>query len=214
MRVYVAEPKDHVPHRGLIVLQEAYGVNPHIRKVTDRFAREGFLAIAPELFHRTVVGFEGLYGDFESSKPHVLAMTDEGLEADLREAYGWLQSDGKIKPNEISAIGFCLGGRASFVANSILPLKAAVAFYGAGIVNYLERTPLLYGPMLLVWGGLDHHIDSAKRRSVEDALLKENKIFITALFSDAEHGFFCDARPSYNQKSAEQVWPLVLEFLK
>jgi carboxymethylenebutenolidase len=214
MRAYVAYPKDQPAHRGMIVLQEAYGVNPHIRDITDRLAKEGFLAVAPELFHRTVVGFEGVYNDFESTKPHVLALTDEGLESDLRIAYGWLQSEGKIKPSEISAMGFCLGGKAAFIANSILPLKSSICFYGGGIADHLDKIPTLYGPMLFFWGALDKHIDVEHRRSVVNAMHANQKIFVHVVFSDAEHGFFNDVRPSYNQRDAYLAWAMAMEFLK
>src|SRR5215469_6298843 len=85
MRAYAATPPEHGPYPGLIVFQEAFGVNRHIRDVVDRFAREGYLAIAPELFHRTAPpGFEGSFADFQAVRPHVMALTDANLEADLR----------------------------------------------------------------------------------------------------------------------------------
>src|SRR5205823_12554121 len=86
MRLYVARPEQpRAP--GLLVLQEAFGVNGHIRDVARRLAREGYLAVAPELFHRTAPpGFEGSYGDFGSIMPHMQALTPETLEADLRAA--------------------------------------------------------------------------------------------------------------------------------
>src|SRR5271167_889807 len=86
MRCYVARPSGAATSRGLIVCQEAYGVNAHIREVTERLARQGFLAIAPELFHRTGPGFEGRYDDISSAMTHMHALTDEGMAADLRTA--------------------------------------------------------------------------------------------------------------------------------
>jgi len=86
MRAYVARPAAAEASRGLIVCQEAFGVNAHIRDVTERFARQGFLAIAPELFHRTSPGFEGRYDDFPSVTPHIRALTDNDMAADLRAA--------------------------------------------------------------------------------------------------------------------------------
>src|SRR5580692_1113287 len=93
MRAYVARPSQ--PRVGLLVLQEAFGVNHHMRDVTERFAREGYLAIAPELFHRTAeTGFEGSYGDFASVMPHMQALNDDSMAADLAAADAWLKAEG------------------------------------------------------------------------------------------------------------------------
>jgi carboxymethylenebutenolidase len=213
MRAYVARPEGS-PRGGLLVFQEAFGVNSYIRSVADRFAREGFLAIAPELFHRTAdEGFEVAYTDFESAKPHFYAITVEGLEADTRAAYDWLVADGGIDPAQISSAGFCLGGRVSYIANSVLPLKAAVSFYGGGIDTLLDRVPKLHGPMLFLWGGKDARITPDLRRAVVDALTASGKSFVHTVFSDADHGFFCDARASFHPRSAELAWPQALSFL-
>src|SRR5215467_13794103 len=90
LRAYVAHPAGK-PRAGLMVFQEAFGVNAHIRDVTERFAGQGYLAIAPDLFHRTAPGFESGYEDFSVVMPHLGALTDAGLEADIRAAYGWLE---------------------------------------------------------------------------------------------------------------------------
>ncbi len=94
MRLYVARPTGARPARGLLVMQEAFGVNAHIRDVTERFAREGFLAVAPELFHRTGAGFEGKYDDFGSAMAHMKELRDPAMEADFRAAYDWLRANG------------------------------------------------------------------------------------------------------------------------
>src|SRR5215472_14936561 len=134
MRAYIARPANGGPHPGLIVFQEAYGVNSHIRNVTERFAAQGYLAIAPELFHRTApTGFEGDYQNFASVRAHYQALTNEAAEADTKAAYNWLQSHPQVQRDRISAVGFCMGGKISFLANSVVRLHAAVSFYGGGI---------------------------------------------------------------------------------
>jgi carboxymethylenebutenolidase len=216
MNAYVARPQDAGPHPGLLLFQEAFGVNHHIRNVAERFAAEGFVAVAPELFHRTAPpGFEAGYTDFPAVMPHLQAVTPENAEADARAAYDWLRSNSQVKKDEIACIGFCLGGRVSFIANSALPLRAAVSFYGGGIAPaLLDRTSKLHAPMLLVWGGLDKHIPPEQRKAVTDAMSKENKIYVNAEFSRADHGFFCDERAAYEPHSARQAWALALEFLR
>lgn len=214
MAAYVARPKDGGPHPGLLVFQEAFGVNHHIRNVAERFAAEGYAAIAPELFHRTAPpGFEGSYTDFAAVMPHLQAVTTETAEADVRSAYDWLRSSAKA--SEISSVGFCLGGRVSFIGNSIVALRAAVSFYGGGIAPaLLDRAAKLQAPSLFIWGGMDKHITLEHRRAVTDALSAEKKIYVNAEFSRADHGFFCEERAAYEPHSARQAWALTLEFLR
>jgi carboxymethylenebutenolidase len=216
MATYVARPEGSGPHPGLMVFQEAFGVNSHIRNVTERFAAQGYVAIAPELFHRTApAGFEGSYSDFAAVMPHYQALTNEAAEADVQATYGWLRTHARVKSAEISSIGCCMGGRVSFLANSVAPLKAAVSFYGGGIApGLLDRASKLHAPSLLIWGGLDKHITAEHRKAVVDALAAEHKPYVNVEFSNADHGFFCDERASYEPNAARQASALTLEFLR
>jgi carboxymethylenebutenolidase len=215
MAAYVARPERDGAHPGLLVFQEAFGVNHHIRNVCDRFGAEGYVAIAPELFHRTAPGFEGNYADFDSVRRHVQAVTVENAELDVHSPYEWLRSNAEVNANEISSVGFCMGGRVSFIANSVVALRAAVSFYGGGIApGLLDRTSKLQAPSLLIWGGLDKHITPEHRKAVTDALTAQQKIYVNVEFSRADHGFFCDERAAYEPHSARQAWALTLEFLR
>jgi carboxymethylenebutenolidase len=215
MQAYVARPASVGPYPGLIVFQEAFGVNSHIRDVTGRFAEQGYMAMAPELFHRTAPrGYEGDYNDFGSVRPHYQAVTNEGAEADVRATYEWLGSNSQVKADEISCVGFCMGGRVSFLTNSVVPLRKAVSFYGGGIApGLLDRASTLHAPMLLIWGGLDKHIKAEHQKAVADALDAQRKIYVNVVFSNADHGFFCDDRAAYQPIAARQAWALTLEFL-
>jgi carboxymethylenebutenolidase len=216
MAVYVARPENGGPHPGLLVFQEAFGVNRHIRNVSDRFAAEGYVVVAPELFHRTAPpGFEGSYTDFPAVMPHARAVTNETAEFDVRAAYEWLRSNAQVRASEISSVGFCLGGRVSFLANSVVALRVAVSFYGGGIApGLLDRAAKLQAPSLLIWAGLDKHITAEHRRAVTDALTAQQKNYVNVEFSRADHGFFCDERAAYEPHSARQAWALTLEFLR
>ncbi len=216
MASYIARPQQDGQHPGLLLFQEAFGVNHHIRNVAERFAAEGYVVIAPELFHRTAPsGFEVGYKDFEAVRPHLQAVTTETAELDTRAAYEWLHSSSQVRIDDISSIGFCMGGRVSFIANSTIPLRAAVSFYGGSIApGLLDRASKLHGPMLFVWGGLDKHITPEHRKQLTDALTAHKKIYVNAEFSRADHGFFCDERASYEPHSAREAWLLTLEFLR
>jgi len=218
MRGWTARPAAGGGHAGLIVFQEAFGVNAHIRDVTERFAREGYVAIAPELFHRTAAGFEARYDDFPATVPHMRALKDGETEADQQAAYDWLRKN-VGKETLIAAVGYCMGGRAAFLAGLTLPLACAVSYYGGGIApnptnpGLLRKAAEMRCPILLFWAGKDKHILPEHRRAVNDTLTAEGKNFVDVEFSGADHGFFCNARPSYNPTAAALAWPLTLGFL-
>ena len=218
MRAYVARPQG-TPKAGLMVFQEAFGVNAHIRDVTERFAREGYLAIAPELFHRTAPGLEAGYSDFGAVMPHMQALRDPSLEADFRATYDWLKNSSGAPGLKIAAAGYCLGGRCACQASIILPLACGVSYYGGGIgpsqmfPNLMDRLKDLQAPMLFFWGGLDQHIGQDQIRAVQNKLTEKKKQFINVEISFADHGFFCDARPSYNAEAAAEAWSLTHAFL-
>jgi carboxymethylenebutenolidase len=215
MRMYVSRPSSEGKHPGIIVFQEAFGVNAHIRDVADRFAREGYVATAPEMYHRTAAGFEGDYKDFPATQKHFTAIQEESVGADIHAAYDWLVNDLSVDSNRTACIGFCMGGRFAFQANSMVPVKAAVSFYGGGIAEtLLGRVPQLNGAALMFWGGRDKRILPEHIRSIVDALRAAEKVHTNIEFSQAEHGFFCDARAAYHKESAEQAWPLLLNFLR
>jgi carboxymethylenebutenolidase len=219
MRAWVARPKEEGAYPALLVFQEAFGVNAHIRDIAGRFAREGFVAVAPELFHRTAAAFDGRYDDFPSAVPHMKALNDASMGADLRAAHDWVRgSMGAELP--IFAIGYCMGGRAAFLAALTLPLAGAISYYGGGIApnatnpGLLGRASGIQAPLLLFWGGRDKHIPPEQVRAVTDALRAAGKNFVNVEISNADHAFFCDARASYSPAAALLAWPLTLAFLR
>ena len=215
MGVYIARPElKNAP--GLILFQEAFGVNDHIKDVARRFAEQGYVVAAPEMFHRTAPpGFTGTYGDFPSIAQHFQAVTTDGIANDARAVFEWLLKDSQVDTSHIGTIGFCMGGRSSFIANAKLPLQTAVSFYGGGIAPaLLDLAKHESGPMLFFWGGLDQHISSEHRNSVAEAMTKAGKQYINVEIADANHAFFCDARPAYNPVAAKHAWALTLSFLE
>ncbi len=215
MAAYVARPRGGQKRPGLLVIQEAFGVNAHIRDVTERFARQGYVAISPEMFHRTAPGFECPYGALDKALAEMQAMTETGMEQDLKAAHDWLKNQPDVQAGKIGGIGYCMGGRAAFLANATLPLQAAVSYYGGGIApGLLGRAGALHGPMLLYWGGLDKYILPEHHRAVADALTQAGKPFVNVEFAHADHGFFCDDRPVYHPDAAAQSWALTLAFFR
>ncbi|HVV85979.1 MAG TPA: dienelactone hydrolase family protein [Kofleriaceae bacterium] len=211
MGLYVAHPPGGKATAGVLVLQEIWGVNHHIRSVADRVARLGFLAVAPDLFHRSAPGFQAAYDD-RGGVPHAMAIKPDGAAADLRAAHAWL-AGALPEGAPTAALGFCMGGRMAFAANALLPLSAAVSFYGGGIASALERAAQQHGPVLFFWGGKDQHITGDHRRQIDDAMHAAGKTFVDVLYDDADHGFFCDERPSYHASAARGAWALTADFL-
>lgn len=215
MQVFVAKPMETTQAPALIVLQEAYGVNSHIQHITQRFSEAGFFAVAPELFHRTAGDhFEVSYDNPDLAMSHMNALEEETLQADLRAVDKFCRTHPQARRDWLASVGFCMGGRVSFIANATLKLQAAVSFYGGRISpQYLTLAAKQHGPLLLIWGGLDKHIGFENQRMINDALHKANKNFVDIEFSQADHGFFCDNRKSYHPIAAKQAWALTLAFL-
>ena len=215
MRAYAAFPSSTGPVPGILLLQEAFGVNHHIRSVADRLAAAGYAVVAPELFHRTAApGLEIAYNDFPSAAPHFQGITVEGLTADVQAAHRWLQAQALVMGDKIGSIGFCLGGRVSFLANAVLPLAAGVSYYGGGTHLLKDRAPELHAPHLFFWGGLDAHIKPEHIAEVTEAVAAAGKPFINTVISYADHGFHCDERPSYHPQAAAEAWALTLAFFQ
>jgi carboxymethylenebutenolidase len=212
MDVYVERPPaERAP--AVIVLQEIFGVNSHIRHVTRRVSELGYVAVAPDLFHRAQPRFEGRYDDVPAARDVAMTTQRPALEADLRAVHAWLSADAHVEPTRIAAWGFCYGGRVALRAAVQLPLCATISFYGGMFDGFLDEVRHIHGAVLLAWGGQDHNIPASVRRSLVDALAAEKLSYVNVVFGDAVHGFCCEDRGSYHAPSARQAWELARAFL-
>lgn len=216
MQVYVAYPSNATHLPGVIVLQEAFGVTEHIRDITERIAAEGYYAIAPELFHRTAnKGFASGYDNFDAVKPHIEALTPANLTDDVTTTYKFMTRQNEVDESRIASIGFCLGGRVSFLAATVLPLKAAACFYGGNLTAMTaDRVKNIQGALLLCWGGQDKGISKETRDNITTQLDTEGKDYVNVVFSKAGHAFFRDTDSRYHAASAIESWELVKAFWK
>jgi carboxymethylenebutenolidase len=182
------------PLAGLVVLQEAFGVNRHIRRVADGFAGDGFLAIAPALFDRMERGVELGYGPADLERGIALARQSDPQDAvkDVSAALEYLREHSGKKSG---VIGYCFGGTVSWVAACRLPSDAAVGYYGGQIARFSEENPRC--PVMLHFGTRDRHIPKKDIDRLQ-RLHPEVEIF----WYDADHGFNCDERPSYEAAAA------------
>ncbi|MDH4148699.1 MAG: dienelactone hydrolase family protein, partial [Acidimicrobiia bacterium] len=198
MDIYVAEPDG--PSRGaVIVLQEAFGVNPHIRDLCHRFASAGYLAAAPHLYHRSgnpELGYENM----QDVMPFIMQLQADQIEADLEATFAHLESLG-YAGHQIGIIGFCMGGSISFVAGCYWELGAAISFYGGGIAQsrfglppLFDLAPTLKTPWLGFFGDLDASIPTSEVEGLRDAAAKATPASEVIRYPEANHGFHCDAR--------------------
>jgi carboxymethylenebutenolidase len=192
---YRSAPGDE-PKGGMVVLQEIFGVNHHIRAVADRYAAAGYLAIAPALFDRVEPGVELGYG--EADRPRAMDIRSktklEDTLADIEAAVALAAAGG-----DVGVVGYCWGGTLAWAAATRLSgISAAVGYYGGGIASMLNEQPRV--PVMLHFGERDKHIPLSDVEKIK-AAHPEIPIFIYP----ADHGFNCDERESYNAPSAKEA---------
>jgi carboxymethylenebutenolidase len=216
MALYDAEPEG--PVRGaVVVLQEAFGVNDHIKDICRRIAKEGYRAVAPHLFHRS--GDPELdYSSIEKVMPHMQALTEPGLSADLTATLSYLTS-ARFSTQSVGVVGFCMGGSVAFFAAARHPLGAAVTFYGGGVAegrfgmpSLIEMAPELKTPWLGLFGDKDQGIPIDDVEALRSAAAEAPVPTEIIRYPEADHGFHCDARPSYHEPSAKDAWARALEW--
>ena len=211
MDSYVAQPKDGGTYSGIVVIQEAFGVNSHIKKVTERIAAEGYVAIAPDMFHRES---ERLipYSDMPKAIATMQRVVDSKAMDDVGAAMAHLKSQSNVKAGSIGVIGFCMGGRLTYLAaaHHANDIKAAVPYYPGGLTmgnpSPLSRTGEIKCPMYLFFGAKDQLIPLDQVNQIKTELTSKKVAFQMEIYPDPGHGFFCDERGSYHEKSAQDAW--------
>lgn len=204
---YVAHPEGQ-PIAGLVVVQEAFGVNSHIRSVTDGWAKDGFLAVAPALFDRVQRSVEFGYNAEEMQKG--MALVRRGDTADrVKDLAAAIDYARRKTGKKVGVIGYCLGGSMAWLAATRLHPDAAVGYYGGQIVTYAGEKPK--APILLHFGKEDTHIPKEQIDSKVAAAHPEVGIF---WYEGAGHGFNTSDRASYNPAAAKLARERSLEFLK
>jgi len=217
---YLAEPAEGGPHPGIVVIQEIFGVNAHIRDVCDRIAREGYVAIAPAIYQRQVPGFEIGYSDEDIALGRQYKEQTQAPEllGDIQAALDLLKGRETVKNAGFGSIGFCFGGHVTYLAATLDDITATASFYGAGIVTgtpgggaaTVTRTPEIGGVLYGFFGTEDPLIPNEEVDQIE-AELQKHGIRHRIFRYRATHGFFCDQRDSYNKNAAEDAWKHVKE---
>jgi carboxymethylenebutenolidase len=198
---------------GLVLFQEIFGVNPHIRAVAEQYALDGFVVLAPDMFWRQAprvsLGYEG-----EERQRAVALMGQQqpaDIAADIGAAVAALRARPETAGRKTGAIGYCMGGRMAYTAAALAGVDAAVAYYGGGILRQLDLAPRIACPMQFHYAGHDEHIPPEAVQSVRDAMA--GKPAEVHVYPGSMHGFNCWARASYHAPSAALAHGRSLAFL-
>jgi len=204
---YLALPR--VPGPAVVVIQEWWGLVPHIKSVTDRFAQEGFVALAPDLYHG-----QSTKSPDEAGKLMMSMRIDEA-EKDLRGAVQVLMKHPLTSSSHVGTVGFCMGGALSLFAASKNPeVGACVIFYG-GHPNVKPDLPSLKAPVLGLYAEKDGFVTPDSVRALEKNLKDLGKRVEMHIYPDADHAFFNDERPQvYNEAAARDAWNRTIKFFK
>jgi carboxymethylenebutenolidase len=212
MKCHQAQPRGPGKFPAVIVIMEAFGLNDHIKDVSERIAAEGYVTIAPDLYYRESVNVVG-YDQLQEAIGLMQRLDYDKVVADLRCVITHLKAQSFVNGDRLGVTGFCMGGTLTFLAACKLPsdLKAAVTFYGGSIADDAPMAPLnfardLQAPILCFFGEKDPYIPLSQVKKIEDTLRALGKSCEVKVYAQADHGFFCDERASYQPEAARDAW--------
>jgi carboxymethylenebutenolidase len=219
LRGYYGRPDGDGPFPAVVIYIEAFGVNGHFERLTQRFAEAGFAALTPDIFDGEIYD----YSDLDNAIGHLKALDDDTVMAQTETALDFLEGRGEVKPDANCVTGFCMGGRFAFMANAALAsrFKAAAGFYGGGIGPVedfagrkilLDRVGEMQAPLMLWYGSQDQSIPAEEHGRIAEALTAANKRYTMNVFPNVGHGFFCEDRESYDAAATEASWNATLAF--
>ncbi len=212
-RGYLATP----PARkgpGILLCQEIFGVNAHIREVADELAEEGYFVLAPDLFHRLEPNVELGYGEEDVKKAFDFHQRfDEDKAAkDIRSAVGILRRMKGVE-GKVAALGYCLGGKLAYLAAARAGVDAAVGYYGVYIEKSLQEASKIKCPLLLHFAGNDRYVPPSAVARIQKALAKLPE-FESYVYPGTDHAFNCPERPSYDKPAAGMAYSRTIAFLR
>ncbi len=217
---YLARPAGGEPLAAVLVYMEIFGINSHIRDVVERVAREGYVALAPDYFHRTGPGVEYGYDDdgFAQGMKLLGALDADEMITDARAAIAYLRARSDVRGDRIGAMGFCIGGHMTYLTACETDVRAAASFYGGGIAapegpggkaSSLSRSAGIQGRLLCLFGEQDGFIPQDQVGQIRAELARHPVRAEVVVYPEADHGFFCDQRATYQKRAAEDAWERV-----
>lgn len=221
---YLARPEGGAKRPGVLVFMEIFGINSHIRDVVERVAAEGYVALAPDFFHRSGPGAEYGYDDagFAAGMKLLSSLDADQMVADARAAVGYLRGRPDTT-DRIGAMGFCIGGHMTYLTACETDVAAAASFYGGGIAakqgmggkpSTIGRTKKIRGRILCLFGEKDGFIPLDQVEAIRSALAEAGTDHEVVVYPGADHGFFCDQRGTYQKAAADDAWRRVKELFR
>ena len=204
---YLAKPEGNGPFPSVVVIQEWWGLEEHIKDVARRFANEGFVALAPDLYHGEVMT------EPSEAQKAMMALDMNRASKELLKAADYLNNMSEV--SGVGAIGFCMGGGLALTLACDNPnVKAVAPFYGAN-PQPIEKVANLKGPILAIYAEHDNFSNEQVRNDLEAALKQHGKQFQTTVYPDTQHAFFNDSRPQiYDAEAAKDAWQKALAFFR
>ncbi len=220
MGAYLARPDGQGAWPAVVLFMEIFGINAHIRSVCDRVAAEGYVVLAPDLFHRTAPGIELDYDEAGLARGIELmsATTATQIIADVSASIDALKARDDVGGRGVGVMGFCFGGHVAYLSACELPVAAAASFYGGGIAvgapgdeapATVDRTAKIQGRMLCLFGENDTYIPADEVTRIDAALSSAGTRYDLQVYPGVGHGFFCDARGDHDEASAADAWARV-----
>ncbi len=214
MEGYLTQPEGEGSHPAVVVIQEIWGVNSHIQSVVDRLPSLGYVGLAPAMFHREGPMTTGLHEEMDTAIARMRNSTDADILADVNAAMAYLKAQSFVVGDKIGIVGFCYGGRVSYLAAcNVSDLSASVVFYGGGIGNGLggwssplEQTANIGCPMLGLFGVEDANPTPDDVAKMDSKLTTHGKAHEFHSYDGAGHGFHCETRASYRPEAAADAW--------
>lgn len=202
---FMARPDDDEQHPGVIVIQEWWGLNDHIKDVTERMAREGYVAISPDLY-RGQVALEP-----DEAKKLAMDLERESALGDIQAGVDYLLAQDYVVPKSIGIMGFCMGGSLSaWMATRGEGVGACVVFYGSFRDDVESAVPLVKVPLLGIFGAEDAGIPVESVKLLATLLANHGKVCDINIYDGAPHAFFNDTRPAYRVEAAKDAWDKTL----
>ena len=214
MEAYLAQPEASEPAPAVVVIQEIWGVNSHIQFLTDRFPAQGYVGLAPAMFHLEGRMTMGLHEEMDNADARMQRSTDAGIVADVQAAVDYLKAQPFVQADRIGIVGFCYGGRVSYLAAcNVSDIKASVVYYGGRIMNSLgdgpspfDQTSKITAPMLGLFGEEDQNPSPEDVAKIDSEMTRLGKDHEFHVYPGCGHGFNCNARSSYRPESARDAW--------
>lgn len=199
----------------VILLMEAFGLTSHIRDVAARIANEGYVVLAPDLYYRELPNNKFGYDEVEQAMAMMYRLDfGKPMEEDIRAALAYVKSRADVYPDRVGVTGFCLGGGLTFFTACKMSdaIAAAAPFYGMVLDEWIDAVKNITVPVYLFFGGVDPFIPLDRVKQIESRFKELGKEYTLKVYSNADHGFFCHERSSYNRLAAEDSWRELTHF--